>query len=286
VRSPIPVGIRLPIDGDVATPERVLEAATLAERLGYATAWASDHVIIPDRIAPKYHGTPTGEFPFPPDHVWLEPLTTLSWLAGACPRLELATGILILPQRNEVVVAKQAATLAYLAGGRFTLGIGVGWMAEEFRLLRASFDDRLARTKDAVDLMRRLWSGGDFDGGQMRPLPPGGRIPILWGGYTRAARRCVAELGDGWVAAEREAAALRAGVAELNELAERAGRDSASLRIVAKPGLGFHATAEGIAEFAAAGATDFVFDPPHKQGREAAIEEIRRVAEECGLGLR
>jgi probable F420-dependent oxidoreductase len=283
VSAPIPLGVRLPIDGPAATPERVVEVARLAERLGYRTVWASDHVIIPSQVRPRYHGTPTGEFPFPPEHQWLEPLTTLAWVASACPRLEVATGILVLPQRNWLVVGKQAATLAHLSGGRFTLGIGVGWMEEEFRILGASFEDRVARTREAVSTLRRLWAGGDLEGARMRPTPPGGRIQVLWGGYTRAARRCVAELGDGWLSADPGPAELAAGVAELRELAERAGRDPSALRVAAKPGVRVRATADLVAELAAAGATDFVVDPPHAEGRERALEEIQRVAEECRL---
>jgi probable F420-dependent oxidoreductase len=274
--------VRLPIDGEAATPERLAIVATLAEKLGYKTAWASDHVIIPTTIQSKYRGTVDGRFPFPPEHPWLEPLATLSWVGGSTRNIELATGILVLPQRNALLVAKQAATLAHLSRGRFTLGIGVGWMEEEFRLLDAPFEGRVARTKEAVATMRRLWAGDHFDGGKMHPLPPGGTIQIIWGGYTKAARRCVAECGDGWLSADRTPADLATGVRELRDLAEKAGRDPARLRVVAKPGLGVRVTRELVDEFASAGATDFVLDPPHRNP-EASLEEIRRVAEDCAL---
>lgn len=274
------------MDGAAAQPARLAEVAQLAERLGYDSLWAPDHLLIPDRVDSVYRGEPGGRFPFDPEHPWLEPLTSLSWVARSAPSLRLCTGILVLPQRDWLVVAKQAATLDHLSGGRLVLGIGVGWMAEEFRILGKSFQDRVARTKEAVSTMRRLWAGGDLEGARMYPLPVRGRIPIVWGGYTRAARRCVAEFGDGWLSADRTPDELRAGVAELRRLAGSAGRDPSTLAVIAKPGLGFPVTRESVQEFAAAGAGELVIDPPHRDGSGAAGEEMRRVARDCGLAPR
>ena len=136
------IGCHLPMFGPVGTRESVLTVARRMEALGYDSLWASDHVVIPYRIDPQYPYSPTGQFPLAADVPFLEPLVTLSLVAGVTERVQLGTSILVLPHRNPVMAAKMCATLDHLAGGRLVLGVGVGWMREEIELLGDNYDRR------------------------------------------------------------------------------------------------------------------------------------------------
>ncbi|HLT59698.1 MAG TPA: TIGR03619 family F420-dependent LLM class oxidoreductase, partial [Microlunatus sp.] len=168
--------------------------ARLADRAGVATVWLPDHV-----LPPGEYGTETGF-----GGVY-EALITLSHLAAVTERVRLGTSVLVLPLRNPFVVAKQAATLDRLSGGRVVLGVGAGWQAEEFANVGAPFADRGARLDEAIDLLRALWRGetsfaGErfgFEHGVLQPRPARS-IPIMVGGVTRRAFRRVAERADAW----------------------------------------------------------------------------------------
>jgi probable F420-dependent oxidoreductase len=206
--------------GASPTPERIVEVAAAAEELGYDSVWASDH-LLPPADRPRY-GT------------LYECLTTLAFVAGRTRRVRLGTSVLVLPLRHAVEVARQVATLDALSGGRTIVGVGAGWIPEEFASLGANFASRGRHLDEAIRVLRTLWrdSRPSFAGKFYRfddvlfgppPAQPGG--PPIWvGGYTDAALRRAARLGDAWHADDIAGDRLAAMAARLRALAARAGR--------------------------------------------------------------
>lgn len=232
-------GLRYASLGRYSNGPAALELAQAAEAAGFESIWTVEHVVVPRDYQSRYPYSPTGRmgsglehFPIP------DPLIWLAYVASATRTLKLGTAILILPQRNPVVTAKAVATLDHLAGGgRVLLGIGVGWLAEEFATLGVPFDDRGPRTDEYVAAMRALWSEDcasfhgrfvSFDNVFCRPLPPNRRIPIIVGGDTRAAARRAGRIGDGYFPARGLPTDL---FEEMRRAAEAAGRDPADIEI-------------------------------------------------------
>src|SRR5213594_827530 len=239
-------GCHLPVYGPAATRETLLAFARRMEALGCDSLWASDHVVIPWRIASKYPYNETGDFPLPASANFLEPLTTLALVAGATERIRLGTTVLVLPHRHPLLAAKMLATLDHLAPGRVILGAGVGWMREEIEAFGAPYDRRGAWSDEAIRVMRACWRderavhAGEFfrfDALACRPAPARGTIPIWIGGHTPRALRRVAELGDGWHAAFATAEKLKGGLAALAAACRAAGRELKSLTLSARLGL-------------------------------------------------
>jgi probable F420-dependent oxidoreductase len=182
--------------------------AAAADRAGFATLWSGEHVVMVDESASRYPYSDDGRIAVPAPADWIDPMIGLSFAAAATSRIGLGTGVLLLPEHNPVIVAKQAATLDTLSGGRFTLGIGIGWSREEFDALGVPFERRGARTGEYVDAIRTLWRDdvasfdGEFvafDSVRVNPKPVRDRkIPIVLGGNSDSALRRVAAWGDGW----------------------------------------------------------------------------------------
>ncbi|MCZ6616839.1 MAG: LLM class F420-dependent oxidoreductase [Gammaproteobacteria bacterium] len=231
-------GLRYCNTGRYTNPARAVELLQAGEAAGFDSAWTVEHTVVPAGYQSAYPYSPDGKmaggvdnFPLP------DPLIWLSYVAAATSKLKLATGILILPQHNPVITAKQVATLDYMSGGRVILGIGVGWLEEEFDAIGASFADRGARTDEYVAAMRVLWreplpsfSGKyvTFHDANCQPQPVNGSVPIIVGGHSKAAARRAGRIGDGFFPA-------RGASAELIELARssalEAGRDPSALEI-------------------------------------------------------
>jgi probable F420-dependent oxidoreductase len=190
----------------LSEPEFLVGAAHLLEEFGFDSLWLGDHIVVPTEYSSVYPYNEEGRVPvqgFP------EPLTSLALLAGVTRRIELGTGVLVLPQRNPVLLAKQAVTLDVLSGGRFRLGVGVGWLREEFAALGAEFHGRGERTDEYIDAMRALWAEKapryegkyvQLDGSyELEPRPVRNRtVKIIVGGHSRAAARRAARQGDGF----------------------------------------------------------------------------------------
>jgi probable F420-dependent oxidoreductase len=239
-------GYHLPIWGPAATRETLLAIARRVEALGFDSAWASDHVVIPFEIRSRYPYNATGDFPLAPTANFLEPLTALALVGGATDRLRLGTTVLVLPHRHPVLAAKMLATLDHLAPGRVILGAGVGWMREEIELLGAPYAERGAWTDEAIRIMRACWRDErvsfqgrffSFPPVGLAPKPARGTIPIWIGGHTARALRRVAELGDGWHAAFASPDVMRQGLAELRAACAKIGRDPAELTLSVRMGL-------------------------------------------------
>jgi probable F420-dependent oxidoreductase len=194
--------------GTGAQPEVIRAVAVAAEAAGFATLWSGEHVVMVDQPASRYPYSPDGQIAVPAAADWLDPLLGLSYVAAVTSRIELATGVLLLPEHNPVLAAKQAATLDVLSGGRLTLGVGIGWSAEEFTALGIEFSRRGPRTAEYVAAMRALWAddvasfSGEFvrfDAVRVNPKPVRARrIPVVVGGNSDAALQRVAAFGDGW----------------------------------------------------------------------------------------
>ena len=182
--------------------------AVAAESCGFATLWSGEHVVMVDSSSSRYPYAADGRIAVPSTADWVDPMIGLSFAAAATSTIGIATGVLLLPEHHPVVVAKQAATLDTLCGGRLALGVGIGWSREEFDTLGVPFARRGARTAEYVAVMRTLWRdevasfAGEFvrfDWVRVNPRPHNGRsIPIVVGGNSDAALGRLAAWGDGW----------------------------------------------------------------------------------------
>ncbi len=186
--------------------EGYVEAAKAAEEAGFSAIALSDHVVTPEKIDSAYPYTPDGKPQYDPAWDFPDPWVTVGAMAAVTQRLEFFTNVFVLPARNPVLVAKALATAAKLSGDRVRLGIGAGWMREEFDLLEQRFGGRGKRMDEMVEVMRALWGGGfvehhgdayDFDRIEMRPVP-NRQVPIYVGGHSEVALRRAAHL-DGWI---------------------------------------------------------------------------------------
>jgi probable F420-dependent oxidoreductase len=227
--------------GPGARPEIIAAVAAAAEAGGFATLWAGEHVVMVDQPQSRYPYSGDGRIAVPADADWLDPLLALSYVAAVTRTIGVATGILLLPEHHPVLIAKQAATLDLLSGGRFTLGIGIGWSAEEFAALGVPFAQRGRRTAEYVHAMRALWAddvasfGGEFvsfDKVRTYPKPVRDRrIPVVLGGNSDTALSRAAAVGDGWYGFNVALADVPGRVAVLHEAAQCQHRDPRELSV-------------------------------------------------------
>jgi probable F420-dependent oxidoreductase len=208
-----------------------------AEAAGFESVWTVEHVVYPEGYGSTYPYDPSGKMMMAADTPLPDPLLWLAFVAAATETLRLGTGILILPQRNPVVLAKEVATLDHLSGGRVELGVGVGWLKEEFDALGVPFEGRGARTEEHIAVMRALWDGdhADFDGDlfsftdiSSNPKPTNGRVPIHIGGHTRVAAERAGRIGDGFFPGRGDIGEL---IDIVRQTAADAGRDPAAIEI-------------------------------------------------------
>lgn len=240
--KPVQLGLHALGIGTGATRAVIDAVAIAAERYGFATLWAGEHVVMVDEPASRYPYSANGRIAVPTTADWVDPLIGLSFAAAATATIGLATGVLLLPEHNPVIVAKQAATLDQLSGGRLTLGVGIGWSREEFDALGVPFERRAARTAEYVAAIRRLWRDDiasfagefvNFDRVRVNPKPvQNRRVPIIVGGNSDAALRRVVSWADGWYGfglADVTAAADR--VTLIRRRCREIGRDPSELRL-------------------------------------------------------
>jgi probable F420-dependent oxidoreductase len=232
------IGVQIPNNSDKPRQIGLTKMGRLAEDAGADSIWVNDHLLMVEGGRSPYPFTPDGAIPWPMDLPWYECLTAASFLAASTSKCRIGTSVLILPQRNVLELAKVSATLDALSGGRFVLGIGVGWFAEEIEALGYRFETRGRRTDEMIEVLRRCWTGRPhpFEGEEIavpealifepRPSQPGGP-PILVGGMSRAALRRAALRGDGWLAFQRDeidTAQLADLLETLEDLRGQAGR--------------------------------------------------------------
>lgn len=199
-------GIGFATSGAFSEPKLLGHLAITAEQCGIESLWSVEHVAIPVKHSP-YAGTKDGKMPGGDDVAIPDPLIPLAYVAAITRNIKLATGILILPQRHPIYTAKEVATVDVLSNGRVILGIGSGWMKEEFEALGIDFHRRGAMTDEAIQAMRKLWSDGaaSFDGKHFKfgpihsnPKPVNRNVPIHVGGHSPAAARRAGRYGDGF----------------------------------------------------------------------------------------
>ena len=233
-------GLRYCNAGRYVQPANAVELVQAGEAAGFESAWTVDHVVVPEGYQSAYPYSDDGKMAGGKNDMPLpDPLIWMAYAAAATKTINLATGILIVPQRNPVVAAKQIATLDLLSGGRVLLGIGVGWLEEEFDAIGVPFGDRGRRTDEYIATMQELWSSDmptfdgeftQFAGAHCQPQPPNKSVPIIVGGHSKAAARRAGRLGDGFFPARGASPEL---IALVRKTAQEHGRDPDAIEITA-----------------------------------------------------
>jgi probable F420-dependent oxidoreductase len=214
-----------------ADPGQWVELARHAEDVGFDELALSDHVFYPENLTSEYPYTSTGKPVFKPEAPWPDVWVMVGAMAAVTERIAFTTNVYVLPLRNPFVVAKAVGTASFLSGDRVSLGIGAGWMREEFDSLEQPFERRGARMEEQVEVLRALWQGGlvehhgefyDFDKLQMAPVPTR-PVPIVVGGHSQLALRRAARIGDGWMGMYYSRDELRDYMVRLQQLRDEAG---------------------------------------------------------------
>jgi probable F420-dependent oxidoreductase len=285
---------------DPGSWQPLFDAATIADQAGVDRLVLSDHVVFGERLEeygrPEIGGQAGGKQPTGPDGHWLEPLTTLSVLAGMTSRIRLGTNILVAALRRPAVLAKSTATLDVLSGGRLDLGVGVGWQREEYDACGLSFDGRGRLLDHTLEVVQTLWreQRAAYDSPELhfeathmmpKPMQPGG-VPIWISGTinARVVRR-LATFGSGWIPWGDAAADPVRGIAEMKERLAAAGRDPSDLQVTgtlpavkaADGSFDLDRTMEQVPGFADAGLTDLRGRFKLPDDRSAALDEMTRI---------
>ena len=249
-------GTSLPSRGEMAGPEQLRSVAQRAEDLGYDHVWVSDHIVLPKKVDSFYPYAADGVATFRPDEPYYEPLAALNFIAGCTQRVRLGTHVLIVPYRNPVLTAKILSTLDVLSSGRVILGVGVGWMEEEFQALGLdTYKERGAVTDEYLQLYKELWTkeSPSFQGKYYQisntgfePKPVQKPHPPIWvGGHTGPAIRRAAKYGDGWMPiglrppAILDPEELGGKIARLRKLTVEAGRPEDAVALTFSTGIVF-----------------------------------------------
>lgn len=232
--------------GAGANPETIAAVAAAAEAAGFARLWAGEHVVMVDGPDERYPYSADGRIAVPADADWLDPFAVLAFAAAATTTMRLATGVLLLPEHNPLIVAKQASSVDVLSRGRLDLGIGIGWSRAEFEALGVPFEGRAARMREYAGALRCLWGTdpSEFEGDTVRftgvrshPKPTRGLVPLIIGGTSDAALRRVARYGDGWYGFGLAPDEVAGRMAVLASCARRRGRDLRTLDVALDVGL-------------------------------------------------
>ena len=264
-----------------------LEICRRAEAVGFESLWGGEHVIIPNEIHSKYPYTEDGKIPAEPDTPIPDPLIWLAFAAAAAPTLRLGTCILIVPQRNPLVLAKELATLDQLSGGRVELGLGVGWLKEEFEALGVPWERRGARNDEYIEAMKALWQGPhaefhgdfvDFPPVTCSPRPVNGSIPIVVGGDTERAIARAGKIADGYFPGEGNIDRLKELITRVRYSAESNDRDPNSVKISAIFGTQMMNPEAGVEEMRNAG-VDRIMVPAFFFAGEGGMDRLSEFGE-------
>ena len=292
----IRLGAKVPNSGALAFRLGAAQMAATLEEAGFDSVWTSDHVVFPHQVQSRYPFAADGKVTWPLDVDYLEPVVALSAMTSTTSRAELGTSILVLPMRNPIMFAKQAACVDAISGGRLVLGVGAGWLREEFEALSADFEARGAVLDEWLSIARRCWTGTiePFEGKHYRlgeaiycRPTPARRVPVLIGGMSHHAQERAGRIADGWLAQysleNLSESGIAAGLAALRKAGSEAGRSQAELdgfRLVVritgadrKPG----AVAARLESLAAAGATEVVVDVDwdDERGPRRSLDTLR-----------
>ncbi len=239
------IGLFPPMANPFATPEYLEALGRAAEARGFASLWAAEHVVLFDDYASRYPYAEDGRIPVGSESGFLDPFQALAFLASVTREIRLGTGICLVPQRNPVYTAKEVATVDWLSGGRFDLGIGVGWLEEEFTAVGVPFERRGARCREYIEVMRRLWCDvvsqhrGEFYAlPECRQFPKpvqSPHPPIHFGGESDAALRRTADLGQGWYGFNIDPEQTAERLVVLDRMLQERGRSRDEIEISVSP---------------------------------------------------
>ena len=259
--------------------------ARTAETLGFESFWCAEHPFIPVHTTSRFPGTADGVIPEAYSH-FIDPFVALARASGTTSRIKLATGIVLVPERHPLLLAKEVSTLDLFSGGRFLFGIGAGWLREETQLMGGDFDHRWGQTRESILAMKELWTkpeaefhGKFYDFPPVRSNPKPAQKPhppvLLGGDAPRVLERVVA-WGDGWLPNRVTPVELREKRATLDRLAKEAGRDPAAISISVH---GQPADRDLITRFHDAGATRVIVRPATSKSEPEMVRELTRIAE-------
>lgn len=239
------IGAKVPNSGPLPARLGIPAMARALEAAGFESLWVSDHIVMPAAIESRYPFAADGRATWPSDTPYLDALIALALIAAATETATLGTAVLVLPLRHPVEFAKQAASIDVASGGRLRLGVGAGWLREEFAALGVPFAGRGARLDAWIAIARECWTGAPrplssehytLPAGVICLPTPAHHVPLLIGGHSEAALRRAGRLGDGWLAqqslAQLEPGELEASAAVMRAAATEAGRDPAALQVV------------------------------------------------------
>jgi probable F420-dependent oxidoreductase len=239
------IGAKLPNSGALPLERGIPQMASMLERAGFESLWVSDHIVMPAAIESRYPFAADGRATWSSATPYLDALIALALAAASTARVRLGTAVLVLPLRHPVIFAKQAASIDVASGGRLELGVGAGWLREEFEALNVPYEDRGSRLADWIAIARDCWSGQPqgrrssryvLPKGLFSHPPPAHPIPLLIGGHSNVALTRAGRIGNGWLAQQSLGALdpdeLRAAAGTMRAAAVQAGRDPEALRTV------------------------------------------------------
>ena len=281
--------------GVTADPAWMASFTRHAESCGFESVVLVEHAVVVSDYDSVYPYAPSGRMPLPDDCAIPDPLDLMAYLAGVTHAITLATGVLVLPNHQAVILAKRIATVDVLSGGRVRMCVGVGWMDEELRATGADPRTRGRRTDETIAAMRTLWAdaglgGADFDGEFVtfhrahsfpKPVRPGG-VPIHIGGHSEAAARRAGRVGDGFQPLGLAPEDLSTRLGQLRESAERAGRDADSVEL-SLSGYLPTTTEQQVAEAESAGAVRLVVSASMTEDLAQVHDEMSAFADRFGL---
>ena len=261
------IGLFAPFASPLCTPEYIQAVGLAAEERGFHSLWVAEHVVLFDEYGSRYPYAEDGRLQISAERGVLEPFTSLAFVAAVTERIRLGTGICLVPQRNPVYTAKEATTVDWLSGGRLDLGVGVGWLAEEFRALEVPFEHRGSRCRSYLEVMRRLWCDEvseykdefyELPACRQYPKPvQSPHPPIHFGGESDAALRRVADIGQGWYGFNLTVEEFASRMNLLDELLAVRSRTRSDVEISVAP-RGQAVNADDLARFAEAGADQVI----------------------------
>ena len=274
--------------GPSADPDAIAVMAQTAERCGFYSLWAPEHVVLVDQYASKYPYSSDGRFALPTQLDFLDPFSALTFAAAHSKRIRLGTGICLLPEHNPVVLAKVIAGVDKLSKGRFDFGVGIGWLAEEFAAIGISWERRADRTREYLKAMKLLWTEDhpEFSGEfcrfgkvRMHPKPvQKPHPPIIFGGESNPALKRVGEVGDGWFGFNTSPEEAHVRIARIKQYAQAAGRSGVKFSFTVSPGIGAPLDVDALKRYRDAGA-DQVIVGAIVEDAKALPGEIERLAE-------
>ncbi len=275
------IGVFMPVN---AQARDIAELAQAAEAAGFESMWMPEHPVMPVHTTSQYRGTADGSVP-PYMYDMVDPYMALSRASAVTSTIKLGTSISLIPERNPLMLAKVISTLDHYSNGRFILGVGAGWHREETTIMGGDFDHRWTQTRENILAMKELWTKEQAEfHGRFVDFPPvycdpkpvqKPHPPVLLGGAAQNLFRRIVGWADGWIPSNATPEQIRAGRASLDELAEAAGRDPASIQVTA---FNVAADTETLKQMAEAGADRAIVMLPDARGA-GALDEVDKLAE-------